>query len=258
MLCAVFPHVPVLALTATANKTDIKNIQCSLGLKVCIEVVVNPDRPNIYYEKHFREGNDIEAIEKIIMPIAKDLLKSTIEYPLTIIYLSLRWCGFAYRLFEHVMGNAQYYPSGSDAVPNNRLFAQFHSPQTQSMKDNILKQLSSSKSTIRVVFATVAMGMGIDIRSIRVVIHIGPPRSIREYVQETGRAGRDGKQSTAVLYYNNKDIANNRCQTNNCCLRKLLLEFLDASQPKSIYPGHICCSVCRKSCSCEHCADINK
>jgi len=62
---------------------------------------------------------------------------------------------------------------------------------------------------VRVVFATVAMGMGVDIPSIRHVIHVGPPRTIREYVQETGRAGRDGCFSTAILYYNNRDIAKN-------------------------------------------------
>ena len=92
-------------------------------------------------------------------------------------------------------------------VPENGLFAQFHSPQMQKMKDEILKQLCSSKSTIRVVFATVALGMGVDIKGIQSVVHITPPYTIQAYFQETGRAGRDGQPATAVLHYNNCDIA---------------------------------------------------
>ena len=69
MLCAAFPDVPVLALTATANKADIKNIEYSLGMKTmknCVKVVANTDRPNIYYKKYFREGKDVDAIEKLL------------------------------------------------------------------------------------------------------------------------------------------------------------------------------------------------
>ena len=53
-----------------------------------------------------------------------------------------------------------------------------------------------------------AIGMGVDIRDIRQIIHIGPPSSVNAYFQETGRAGRDGKPSTVLLYYNNRYIAN--------------------------------------------------
>ena len=88
-------------------------------------------------------------------------------------------------------------------IPENRLFAQFHSPQTKEMKNEILKQLCSPQSIIRVVFATVALGMGVDIRSVRNIVHITPPHSIQAYCQEMGRAGRDGQQATAALYYNN-------------------------------------------------------
>jgi bloom syndrome protein len=69
------------------------------------------------------------------------------------------------------------------------------------MKEEILCQLNSEKSNLRVVFANVAFGMGVEIQSVRQIIHIGPPRTIREYFQETGRAGRDGKFSKAILYY---------------------------------------------------------
>ena len=78
------------------------------------------------------------------------------------------------------------------------------------MKETILKELCSPHSKCRVVFATMALGMGVNIPSVREVIHIGPPRSVREYFQEAGRAGRDNKQSHAILYYNNHDIAANK------------------------------------------------
>ena len=156
-----------------------------------------------------------------------------VDHPITVLYLPLRWCGFAYKFFERELGKEQYYPLNSAAKPENRLFAQFHAPQTIAMKEQILTELSSQTSTVRVIFATVAMGMGVDITSIRKIIHVGPPRTVREYFQETGRAGRDGKQSTALLYYNNRDIAKNRegisdqirtyCKLEDSCLREFLL-----------------------------------
>ncbi len=264
MLCATFPNVPIIAMMATANKLDRKHIKDSLGLQNCFELVANPDRKNIFYEKIIRHGQDIDAFEDICRPIANDLLCMKVDYPLTIIYMPLRWCGFIYRLFEIILGVNQYYPAGSLALPKNRLFGQFHAPQTAKMKEEILEQLSLQTSKIRVVLATVAFGMGVDIRSIRQVIHIGPPRTIREYFQETGRAGRDGESSKAILYYNNRDIAKNKpglqdeirmyCNSKDQCLRTLLLKFLDIKQPLSLSPGHLCCGVCKSVCLCTECS----
>ena len=102
-------------------------------------------------------------------------------------------------------------------VPENRLFAQFHSPQTKEKKNEILNQLSFPQNIIRVVFATVALGMSVDIRSIRRIEHITPPHSIQAYFQETGRAGRDRQQAFAVLFYNNRDIAKNKPRNARNC-----------------------------------------
>ena len=137
------------------------------------------------------------------------------DYPITILYLLLRWCGFSFKYFQKQLGEEQYYSpqnpgnkvtSSADTKPKNRLFAQYHAPQKRAMKDMTSKETSSASLTLRVVFATVAMGMGVDIPSIRNIIYVEPPRTIREYFQETRRAGRDGQ----VLYYNNRDIAENR------------------------------------------------
>jgi superfamily II DNA helicase RecQ len=150
-------------------------------------------------------------------------------------------------------------------IPENRLFAQFHSPQTKEMKIEILKQLCSPQSIVRVVFATVALGMGVDIRDIRKIVHITPPYSIQAYSQETGRAGRDGEQATAILFYNNRDIAKNKpgmqeavrefCRSEDKCLRDLLLASLDTDKKyfKPVFPKHLCCNVCKLACHCTVC-----
>lgn len=267
MLCATFPTVPVVALTATASKADVRAIKQSLNLKNPLEVVGNPNWPNIFYKKVFRKGEEVDFFEDILKPMTCDLKEKKVNYPTTIMYLPLRWCGFAFKFFERQLDDEQYYPSCADSLPENRLFAQYHAPQTTAMKEQILRELSSSTSKVKVVFATVAMGMGVDIPFIRHVIHVGPPRTVREYLQETGRAGRDGKQSTATLYYNNRDIAKNRegmsedirnfCWLEGTCLRKFLLNSLDAKYPDTKCIGHLCCSYCESVCDCNDCFSKN-
>ena len=107
------------------------------------------------------------------------------------------------------------------------------------------------------------MGMGVGIQSIQTVIHAEPPRTVREYFQETGRAGHDGKLAHAVLYYNNRDIAKNRevmsdnirnfCPLEDGCLRKFLLSCLDAEVPDTKGTSHLCCSYCESVCKCPDC-----
>ena len=67
-----------------------------LGLKNCKHTVTNPDRKNICYKKIFRNGQNVDAIQSILIPIAKALQQKKIEYPLAIVYIPLRLCGLAY------------------------------------------------------------------------------------------------------------------------------------------------------------------
>ena len=262
-MAALFPNAPLAALTATATHSDRETIKSTLCLRKPKFIIGNLDRENIFYAKIVREGNDSESYIKILQPIAEGLLEHGINYPLTLVYMALPWCGRAYKLFEGIMKGKQYFPEGCPPIPENRLFGQFHSPQTDEMKEAILQQLCKQESKCRVVFATMAMGMGIDIPSVRHVIHIGPPRSVREYYQESGRAGRDKHPSIATLFYNNRDIAPNRpgmmdnmrayCKSTEKCLRSQLLLYLDAPPAEPHRIPHTCCDVCKATCHCSEC-----
>ena len=83
-------------------------------------------------------------------------------------YLQLNWCGFAFKYLSKHLGNEQYYPKNAEPIPENRLFAQYHSPQTIARRSNSIGTLLTIFK-LRIVFATVALGMGIDIPSIRVI-----------------------------------------------------------------------------------------
>jgi len=146
------------------------------------------------------------------------------------------------------MGDHQYVGAH---IPENRLFAQYHQTYTEKMKTFIVSEICKDCSKIRVIFATVALGMGLNSPHIRVVIHYKPPTSIEKYFQETGRAGRDGLQSTAMLYYNNTDIRKNRpgiepqmiqyCKNDSKCLRSMMLECFGYQTNDA---NKSCCSVC--------------
>ena len=185
----------------------------NLNLKDPRIIIANLDRENIYIEKAKRLASSLgeESYNSILLSIAKALKQQLVNYPLTIIYTPLKWCGYGYKLFLDVIGEESFHPK-SNVQPKNCLFAQYHSPQTDDRKREILSQLQGSDKlkVPRVVFATVAIGMGVDISDARQVIHIGPPRTLEAYYQEIGRAGRDGEPARATLYYNGHDIASNK------------------------------------------------
>ena len=80
------------------------------------------------------------------------------------------------------MGISQYYPPGAPELSVNRLFGMFHA-KTPQRRDNIIRSLQDPNGVVRVVFASVAIGMGADLQGLKSILHYGAPSSIEDYFQ---------------------------------------------------------------------------
>ena len=130
---------------------------------------------------------------------------------------------------------------------------------------SIVSSFTDLDGVLRVVFATTAFSIRLDSPNIRKVIYWKPPNDVEEYVQETGRSGRDGECTIAVLYYGKSDGYSDKLSAemkhyiNNSvvCQRELLMStFGDPSQVPKPSKLHLCCDICAKRCQCGHCTNI--
>ena len=88
-------------------------------------------------------------------------------------------CSSLYALFNF---EASYYPPAADHISDNRLFGMFHANTRQHQKDIILQSLLHPGGVVRVVFATMALGMGVNMQNVNTIIHYGAPKSVDRVV----------------------------------------------------------------------------
>ncbi|HRG57555.1 MAG TPA: DNA helicase RecQ [Bacteroidia bacterium] len=177
-----FPDVPVIALTATADKTTQRDIIKQLKLKSENVFVSSFDRPNLSL-KVKRGLSDKDKLKEVVQFINKKKGQSGIIY-----CLSRKGTEkLAADLSLHGISATSYH-AGMGAEERSKVQEDF-------INDNIT-----------VICATIAFGMGIDKSNIRWVIHNNLPKNIESYYQEIGRAGRDGMSAETILYYSYKDL----------------------------------------------------
>ena len=256
------PGAPILALTATATVLYRNEIKSNLNMRNVITVEASPNRENIYYSVLRRDNKGKDKLVNI-KPLAAELKEKLIATPLTIIYSNLETCGECYSLFEQELGKYQYYPLGSPPLFSNRLFAQYHAQYPEEYRMSLVKCLISGTAVARVLFVTVAFGVGIDVSTVERVIHIGVPYTMEEFFQETGRAGRDGKPAQSVLYFNSYDISRGKkplqnvmreyCTTQSCRREVILRHFGSSLSRQECGNRHNCCDNCKKACKCDDC-----
>ncbi|MDH3393172.1 MAG: RecQ family ATP-dependent DNA helicase, partial [Desulfobulbaceae bacterium] len=176
----VFPQIPLIALTATAEPHTRKDILDRLGLNRARQYVSGFDRPNIRYS--------VLDKKKPFAQLTAFLANRGGEAG--IIYCLSR------KRVEEVAGKLR-----EAGVSAGAYHAGLGAAERKQVQDDFLRD------DLRVIVATVAFGMGIDKSNVRFVVHYDIPKNIESYYQETGRAGRDGLAAEALLLFGYGDVA---------------------------------------------------
>jgi ATP-dependent DNA helicase RecQ len=229
-LRGIWPSAPLLALTATANESERHQLMAELGLRAGMKSYVGSTyRPGLYLQVKKVPNGFISKLEALVA-----FIKTQEEHR------GSKLCGIIYcpsKLEAEQVANelAKVFPDpeegpgeledldlefltkqetagrASNRDPKDETFCLpfpsrvqcYHAGISQFGKDQA--EFVFKRGKARIMVATVAFGMGVDKSDVRFVIHFSPPTTVGAYVQEVGRAGRDGQEAECLLLHSNQD-----------------------------------------------------
>ena len=238
-----FPKIPIVALTATADKVTRQDIIKQLNLRV-------DDKRGIYISSFDRPNLSLRVMHGYSKPnkdaFIINYVRQHAEDPGIVYCLS--------RKSTEELAN-KLRRQGFAAAP-------YHAGMTATERDRVQNDFRTD--TIQVVCATIAFGMGIDKSNIRWIIHYNMPKSMEGFYQEIGRAGRDGMPADTILFYSLQDIVQlsqfiqdspdeEQRRTNNeklkrmrqyaeasICRRRILLNYFNELYDKDCHNCDVC------------------
>ena len=212
-------------------------------------VSVSPNKQNIKYVFKKIEHN----IESSMLWLVEGLLKYKEKFPRTLVYC------------KSIKDVSLIYNYIISEVPDlSRHIEMFHSETTNETKLAVIHQLTQKDDLmLRVVVATSALGMGIDVEECHSVVLYGPPPTLVDLLQECGRIGRDGKDSVAVIlhhsyhYQNLDEEVKTVLKSSKCRRMAIMTNFVSTTELNEIGSSdkakHSCCDFCEKCCNCGNC-----
>ncbi|CAB4016758.1 ATP-dependent DNA helicase Q-like SIM [Paramuricea clavata] len=263
--------LPITALTATANCKTMNYITAKLDMEGCIVIKSSTNRPNIFYKVCILpncQGDDDQLFQSCFGFVVEQLLQHNDKADKVIIYCtSTNDCATIYEFFENALGS-NIYDNANQLLVN--MYVKVMDDRT---KKDIIAKFTKPDGPLRVVVCSSAFGLGVDCPNVRTVVHFKSPDTLMQFVQESGRVGRDGEASKSLLFVGGREFGHYKAKltkssamkmqfdeletmkgyamNTSTCRRFLILHYFDGSdeaekQCKLMEPQN-CCDVCFRS-----------
>ena len=185
------------------------------------------DRINIAYV-YFSILNNCESLAALNWVVNDLNIKKKLAFKYIIYCKSIDMCTSVYSFFYFHLSNVKYVDFPSFRC---QLFLMFHHSTPIRNKEYIKASFQKPNSLLQVIIATVAFGLGVNVPDVDYVINWGCPKSLETFAQESGRAGRDRRQTKSIVYFRSIDFIGMEkgmkdfCTADSTCRREIILKY---------------------------------